>query len=67
MPSTYKHTVFPVSLTNDPNTYSIVYEKDNNGNDYCDEEVRCRIVELHETLSIDISKDWAADSRNPKW
>ena len=22
---------------------------------------------IHETLSIDISKDWAADSRNPKW
>jgi hypothetical protein len=60
---------FKTSSPNNPDTFSISSLSLNFGTyrRYGDQEVRCRLEEIHNKPTIDKDKDWAADSRNPKW
>ena len=59
---TPSQTYFPASDPLNCNTFGFSY-----AGGYQDNEVRCRIKELHDCPSIDVNSDWSANSHNAKW
>jgi hypothetical protein len=57
---------FPRSDPANADTFGYHYPANAHG-DYSDNEVRCRIVELHGLPAIRYARDWAKDVENPKW
>jgi len=53
---------FKVSDPTNPDTFNYNY-----GGGYEDQEVRCRLEEIHNCGAVYPSKDWSADPENSQW
>ncbi|MDR2641534.1 MAG: hypothetical protein LBC74_01945 [Planctomycetaceae bacterium] len=65
---TPEKSYFPITFINDYDSFDLSnnipgYNKYTRG----DQEFRCRLENIHNKQTIDKSKDWAADYRNPFW